>query len=793
MIRFLFLLFLIPLSFVVNAHTHSFSGVVKLNSGKPLTDATVVIHPLNKHAFTDENGQFHFPKIKGGKYRLEIISIEIGKQAFAIEVGASSKLETFIVQPSSIDLEEVVVSAQSKKKEIETKGFAVNVIETQKIAVQSVQTNELLDRVAGVRVRQDGGMGSAINYSINGLSGNAIKVFIDGIPAANYGSSFSLSSIPPALIERIEVYKGVVPGYLSEDALGGAINVVLKQQGRKSLITSYSFGSFNTHQWNATGSYRWKNGLTFDGSAFYNYSDNDYKVWGKDIFFTENITDEIYGKTARRFHDAYESLGGKFNFGFTNVKWADRFLIGSTLSKDYKEIQHGKTMRSVYGNRHYRRKANILSLHYSKQDLFTEGLAFKLDAIHSYRNRQVIDTIGVKYDWAGPIVGAQASAAEQGNEKSMAINREYTNAIRANLDYRINDLHSIYTSYLFNDFERKVADELQAEPIQRLTNTRDLQKTIVSVAYENRAFSQRLKSSVFYKYYAQKVTSNEPEKLDKKEYIVKHIIKDIDYSGYGLTLSFALRPNLYLLGSIERAIRLPSENEMFGNNAQNVLSSMELEPEKSINANLGFNFGAYTFGLHSLSLNAFVYYRNTTDMIQETFGTSGSSSHEVSQFKNLEDILTKGVDVELTYAYADRFNARISASKFSILSNMKEVEGLPNKHYREQIPHEPSFKMNVHLNYYHKNLFRKGSLTNLYGNFNYVEKFLRFWPDAGTQNLAEVPVQAPIDLGLSYGFPCKRITLSLDAKNILNKQIFDNYGLQKPGRSFYAKITYSIF
>ena len=124
-------------------------------------------------------------------------------------------------------------------------------------------------------------MGSKVNYNINGLSGNSIKIFIDGVPASNYGPSFSLSSIPSALIERIEVYKGVVPGYLSEDALGGAINIILKQRRNKSLTTSYSIGSFNTHQWNAAGSYRWNNGLTFDGSAFYNYSDNSYKVWGK--------------------------------------------------------------------------------------------------------------------------------------------------------------------------------------------------------------------------------------------------------------------------------------------------------------------------------------------------------------------------------------------------------------------------------------------------------------------------------------------------------------------------------
>ncbi|MCD7930525.1 MAG: TonB-dependent receptor plug domain-containing protein [Tannerellaceae bacterium] len=107
----------------------------------------------------------------------------------------------------------------------------MGLIDAKKLEFQSIQTTELLDRTAGVRIRQSGGMGSDVQYNINGLTGNSIRIFIDGIPVRNYGSSFSLSSIPPAMIERIEVYKGVVPAHLSEDALGGAINVILKKIG----------------------------------------------------------------------------------------------------------------------------------------------------------------------------------------------------------------------------------------------------------------------------------------------------------------------------------------------------------------------------------------------------------------------------------------------------------------------------------------------------------------------------------------------------------------------------------
>ena len=262
-------------SFSAIANTGSLSGTVKLKSGTPVSDANVVIRSLNKHALTDEKGKFDFRNIAYGKYEIIVSSIEVVQDTFQIQFSKdNNKPVVLIAEPSVFNLNEVVISAKTKKSELETAGFAVSAIEPGKVALQSLQTSELLDRTAGIRIRQDGGLGSRINYNINGLSGEAIKIFIDGVPASNFGAAFSLNNIPPALIERVEVYKGVVPGYLSEDALGGAVNVVLRQKAKNALTTSYSLGSFNTHQWNINGSYRATNGLTAEASAFYNYSDN---------------------------------------------------------------------------------------------------------------------------------------------------------------------------------------------------------------------------------------------------------------------------------------------------------------------------------------------------------------------------------------------------------------------------------------------------------------------------------------------------------------------------------------
>lgn len=789
------------LPFTLTAQTSILSGTVKFSNGQPVPFANVSIRSPFTAVMTDESGKFEFRDLAHGRYEIEVSSLEITPKTFTVNHTGRQPLTLAVEESSTLDLKEVQITGKTEKKEIETVGFATNVVETQKFALQSIQTNELLDRTAGVRIRQDGGLGSHIHYNINGMGGNAVKIFMDGVPASNYGSAFSLNSIPPALIERIEVYKGVVPGNLSEDALGGAINVVLKKQkARNSLITSYSIGSFNTHQWNMTGSFRQENGFTVNASAFYNYSDNNYKVWGHNITHKDYTGATVRDQKERRFHDAYQSFGGRINVGYTGVKWADRFLLGAVLSEDYKEVQHGRTMDKPYGDRHTRGNSNVATLSYEKNDLLLSGLSLKVDASYSYLKRQVIDTVGIMYDWRGkPLTYPDGSfvryinGAETGSTKTTAINSDKTFVTRANLGYTINRNHHIYANYLFNNFKRGTLDEMQPLGIQKLENTRDLQKNILSFTYENMAFSQRLRTNIFYKQYFQKVTSNEPFMVTERPpvYDVRVLDRNSDHSGYGMALSYTVSSKIYLLGSGEKAIRLPNANEIFGNVADNLLPPVtELKPEVSYNANVGVNLGPFLFNKHSVRVNSSVFYRNTQGMIREGLM---SGNNDNTRFENLEDVETKGIDAEIIYKHAQKFDFNFNISKLSSLFNTEfNSNGQPYLYYRTQIRNEPSFKFNANAAYYFSSLIQSGSRTSVYYNINYVKGFLRNWENIGGKNLDRIPTQFANDLGIAHTLPSQKVTVSADAKNIFNQQIFDNFGLQKPGRAFYVKVTYSF-
>ncbi|MGL5272445.1 MAG: TonB-dependent receptor domain-containing protein, partial [Phocaeicola sp.] len=782
-------------------HKGVIAGKLTFADGEPVAFATLYITELKKSTLSNEKGEFELVHLPNKTFTLEIQSVESVPVKIAAAPQRGDKKLAITLERSIVKMDEVVVVGKSEANQLKEKGFSVSVLDMAKLNLQSIQAEDLLDRTAGVRIRQSGGMGSETNYNINGLSGNSVRIFIDGIPLRNYGSSFSLSSIPPSQIERVEVYKGVVPAHLSEDALGGAINVVLKKtKGRQNrLSTSYSYGSFNTHRGNVDGSYRdEKTGFTVDGSIFYNYTDNSYKVWGDQVYVSGPATGwQLDYVKAKRFHDSYESYGLNTNIGFTNVKWADRFSVGLLYSDMNKDVQHGGTMEVVFGNRRTGQTTKMANLKYEKQDFLIKGLDANAFLSYSHNDRWVTDTIPYKYNWLGERTWNEATkdyykwsnTGEQG-AATLAINKERTIAGRANLAYQFHPNHRISANYLFNSFIRDVEDELLPQAEQELTETRYLTKQILGGTYDNNFFKQRLKSSVFVKHYMQHVQLKDPKKSGN-EITFTEYDRSISHTGYGATIAFALTPTVLLQTSYERALRLPGSNELLGNTSESINATYELEPEKSHNFNLGFILGTFQFGKHELRGDVNFFVRNISDMIAR--GTENSTTGTYG-YENLGKVFSKGVDAEIGYNYNNRLFLTQNVSWFDARFNLKhDVNGKEYAYYGDRLRNAPYFTMNSQAEYVFDNLIQKGSRTSISYNLSYVHEFFKNWESIGSSGKAVIPTQKVHDIAISYTFPKNKLTFSLNGRNLTDEQVFDNWALQKPGRAFYGKISYRIF
>ena len=184
------------------------------------------------------------------------------------------------------------------------------------------KTQKLRDRTAVVKIREEGGVGSDFDLSINGMSGNSVRYFLDGVPLDTKGSGVTLANLPVNLIDHIEIYKGVVPTWLSSDALGGAINIVTNRKRTNYLDASYGIGSYHTHRGDLNAQYVLKNGLTIRPTFGINYSKNDYMM--RDVEVWSDEQDDYIEADRRRFHDDYLSLLGQLEAGVYDKWWAKK-------------------------------------------------------------------------------------------------------------------------------------------------------------------------------------------------------------------------------------------------------------------------------------------------------------------------------------------------------------------------------------------------------------------------------------------------------------------------------------
>ncbi|WP_185212890.1 TonB-dependent receptor [Sphingobacterium mizutaii] len=789
---------------IVFAQNSTITGKVHLVDGTPVSKATVRIEGTPIASISDDEGLYTLEQVPYGKQTILVTSIEIKSKRLPIDVNkANYDLHIHIDPRGEISLDEVRVQGNSVKREIETKGFAVNVIETKEASTRNIQTNELLDRTVGVRVRQSGGLGSEVQYNLNGMTGRSVGIFIDGIEISTYGSSFNLNNIPPSMIDRIEVYKGVLPAHLTGDLLGGAINIVLKKgTSSNNLSASVSYGSFNTTQSDISGLYRnAKTGFTTRVSGSFLNSDNDYEIWGKFSKYIEPNGVVRRNYRTKRFFDGYRALSGRFEFGFTDVKWADAFFLGYNISDSHKEIQHGQTMGTPYMGRTSDATANVLSLTYNKKNLIVPGLSLNTNAVHSFRSTNILDTIPWAYNWDGQIrldlngdPIRRLDGAQQGKPAMTDIDRQVTN-IRTNLSYDILSGHRFSVNHVFYTVDRKDKNLLIKDGNTGINSSNDLAKNVVSFNYEAQTFHNKLTTNLFYKIYQQSIASHSYTGVieNGQTKIVENVSKDnrVNY-GYGLAASYKLFNRLVLLASGERAVRMPVDMETFGSPEDNVLANPGISPEISDNYNAGFRLGTYDFGDHRFSVGTNVFWRNTKDRIMPRANEMINSQEiELTQYVNLGLSQSVGFEGELTYAHKDKLTLLFNFSKFNSLFKQEfdPTSGQPMTYYNKQIPNEPFYTMNGNVHYRLDNIIQKSSQLNLFYNIGYVAPFSTVWPDS---DWFITPAQYAQNLGMSYVFPNKKLILALDVKNVFNTELYDNFGVQKPGRGFYLKLNYSI-
>jgi len=440
---------------VAQNKTNSYKGQVR-SATEVVPFATVKIDQQIIRA--DKNGNFSFTNNKS-TVDIQITAvgkITVNRQQVVLSNYFNSPI-LIEMQDDSQGIDEVEVMGLTKIKEINRQAFNVTAIDATKLYNSTLNIADALDKVSGVRVRESGGVGSNTSLTLNGFSGNHIRFFLDGIPMDNFGTSFQINNIPINLAERVEVYKGVVPIWLGSDALGGAVNIVTSTKARTFVDASYSYGSFNTHRTAVNAGVTNKNGLTVLLNAYQNYSDNDYTV--TTLVSNINTWESKENVKVKRFHDKYHNEALVAQVGVSNKSYADKLLLGITLGQNYKEIQTGARMVSVFGGWHRRGNTVMPTLKYQKNNLI-KGLDVTLNANYNVGKEQNIDTLNRRYDWYGNYK-EMGTNGERSRQLYVYKNNEGIASLAAN--YRLSDRQSLSLSNVATTFNRKGEDELNPQ------------------------------------------------------------------------------------------------------------------------------------------------------------------------------------------------------------------------------------------------------------------------------------------------------------------------------------------
>ncbi|MEH6447728.1 MAG: TonB-dependent receptor [Oleispira sp.] len=679
------------------------------------------------------------------------------------------KLET-------IEVTATTANSASNEDYINDSGLSVNVIDTSEFLNSAKDINQILNSTAGIIIRNSGGLGSQFKLALNGLSDKQIRYFMDGVPMENFGSALTLDNYLVNLIESVEVYKGVVPTYLSADALGGAINIVTPSYDKEFADISYTYGSFNTQRFSFNGQLSDSEKYYARISTFFNHSDNDYEMKN-----AQKVTDEfgnINGTTsAKRFHDEYSSRMMSLQGGIINQPWAEELSLKVTKADNKNNLQHPfNSIDAVLGKYHTRNNTGLASInHRVNIDKFKISTYYLRGEITELFN----DTSSRNYRWDGTYEPIDSNLGELGEKSKLELTDKIS---RANIrtDYQISKNHALALSYSQNTVRRQGNDEINNTD-NLFFKPKKLNKSVTAINYDHRPDSGFINTGLFYKHYS--LTANAESFLAITGERSEANVDESDM-GYGFTSKIKATESSDIRLSYERAYRLPEADEIIGFGPY-VRPNPSLKPETSNNINLGINYNYLNDNINTVAeVNTF--YRNAENFTRYKADQGSSGIYE-----NVVDVSIKGVEISAS-AIINNFYTLQANATYQDMINESDYDQNGNKDLNKgsRIPNEPYLFANIKagINFHTRNY----NEISAFWTTNYVHEYYLHWENLGNKSdKAIIDTQLTHDLELRYAMSHGTYNVSFSATNISDQTVYDNYNIQKPGRSYYLKFRYS--
>ncbi len=668
----------------------------------------------------------------------------------------------------------LVVIAASPATARRRSAEAVTVVEAAAARRETSDLGDVLARVHGVGVRRSGGLGAATRLSLNGLTDDQIRVLVDGVPLEYAGYGVGLAHLPLDLVDRVEIYRGVVPIRLGADALGGAIDVVTERRvDGTGGSAAWQFGAFGTHRLSLGAHHRFApRGLFVRGHAFYDVADNDYPV---DVEVVD-ARGRPSPATVDRFHDAYRAGGGGLEVGVTDRPWADWLSLRGFVTDHSKEIQHNVVMTRPFGEPVAGRRAAGGALRYA---LAGERAEVEAQLGYGHRQSDFVDEGEWLYDWRGERLLRRQTPGELDGQPHDRTTWEDAAYARVDAAWHPAPGHTLRLALAPTYSARTGTERRRLRPEDRdpLALDRRVFSLVTGLEHRLVAWGGRVENLLFVKDFRHRARADELEigggRVERTA--------DLDRQGFGDALRVRLTEGLTVKASYERATRLPRPDELFGDTVT-VVANPELAPEVSHNANLGLTLDADT-ALGALRFEVHGFARLVDDLIV-LWGTDQVLVHQ-----NVYGARALGVEAAGRWRAFDRVELGGNVTWQDVRNTSSD--GAFGAFEGDRIPNRPWLFANGDVRFTARDVW-PGLDVELGGRTRYVHGFYRGWESIGAREGKQtVPAQWIHDLVALARLRVAALDTSaaVELTNVGDARAYDHFGVQRPGRALYGKLT----
>lgn len=773
--RMLIVSILLLWAYPMFAQQHSIEiKVIDAENGNSIEFATVQWKGLNEPSYkngttTNKKG---VAKLNTPAHQKLVLRVSyVGYQTITDTITANEKHHTLKLRPELTELANVVVFGKTKAQVIRESPEAVSVINAKELQGRSVSLETILNKTIGLKVGQAGGLGSSSRIIVHGLEGNRIQILWDGIPMNTSDGAFSLDEIPIDIIERIEVYKSIIPARFGCDGLGGAVNIVTKEFSTDYLDASYELGSYQTHKGSVFSRKNFpKSGILLGAGGYYTSAKNDYSFRVPE---RENLL-------VKRDHDRFRSYMLKGKVAFTKL-WFDEISTEFGYYNRFNEIQG--VLKNI---QHAENKSGMFMLENKliKSGILNNRLNFESHFSLSHTTNNFVDTARVNHDFEGNIYPSPNGQGETGdvphnsNDKGLEINE------RINLDYKLSTNHSLNLNTLINYAQRQPSDDIASQHAGFIIGGFPSKKTSVvsGLTWEAKLFGRKLTNMFSAKYFH---LHSEIEDLTSYEMIEAPKKKSNTTSQIGWIEAMKYEPfrGFHLKASYQRAIRLPNSQELFGDGII-TFPAAGLKPEKSHNFNLGFLIDKNdVFGLSRLQFEVNGFYMQVSDMIKLM------KQHMAAGYVNAEKVHIKGIETELKLDISPTVYAYGNLTYQDVRDVLDYLPGTqaPNPTKGLRLPNIPYLFANFGAEYHSDRLF-KNWYVKAFWDGKFTEEFFYFWELTELQK-RRIPRSFVNDIGLLLTYKNK-YSIALEYHNLMNKEVWDQFRQPLAGRTFHLKFRY---